>query len=321
MTMNGLVYVGKIIEVKEIPNANKIEAVTAVCGSGGKWSGVVQKNQFVVGDLCEVYLQDSLLPQIPKFSFMEKHKYRIKMSRFLGVPSEALIMPLTIDGYVGYDITDLVGVIKYEKPMPAYIGGDIMGNFPSFIPKTDEPNFQRVPEMIQALQGQKYYATIKMDGSSGTMFNHDGRFGVCSRNYELKQTNNNAFWRIALKYEGLLPSGYAVQFEVAGPGIQGNPIGLKEVQMFAFNVYDIVDHKYLDFQMFRKFCYEYDIPMVPVISWGLRFDLNDDGLRNYAEQKYSNGKPAEGIVIRPLIEQRINGDRLSFKVINLQYRD
>ena len=159
--MNGLVYIGKIIEVKEIPGANKIEAVTAVCGSGGKWSGVVQKNQFVIGDLCEVYLQDSLLPQIPKFSFMEKHKYRIKMSRFLGVPSEALIMPLTIDGHVGYDITDLVGVTKYEKPMPAYIGGDILGNFPSFVPKTDEPNFQRVPEMVQA-QEQEYYATIKM---------------------------------------------------------------------------------------------------------------------------------------------------------------
>jgi hypothetical protein len=175
--------------------------------------------------------------------------------------------------------------------------------------------------MIQVLQGQKYYATIKMDGSSGTMYKYRNHFGVCNRTVELKSTNN-LFWKSSERYINIIPDGYAVQFELVGPGVvEHNPTGLKEVQMFAFNVYDIVDHKYLDFQMFREFCYEYDIPMVPVISWGLRFDLNDEGLRNYAEQKYSNGKPAEGIVIRPLIEQRINGDRLSFKVINLQYKD
>lgn len=320
--MNGLVYIGKIIEVKEIPGANKIEAVTAVCGAGGKWSGVVQKNQFVLGDLCEVYLQDSLLPKTPEFSFMERHGWRIKMSRFLGVPSEALIMPLTIDGYVGFDITDLVGVTKYEKPMPAYIGGDVLGNFPSFIPKTDEPNFQRVPEMVLALQGEKFYATIKMDGSSGTMYNHNEHFGVCSRNLELKQTNNNAFWRVASRYKDTLPSGFAVQFEVVGPGIQGNPVGLKEVSMFAFNVYDIPNHEYFSFPNFRKFCYKHDIPMVPVISWDSRLNLNDDGLRNYAEQTYDNSKSAEGIVVRPMFEQRMpSGDRLSFKVINLLYKN
>ena len=72
--------------------------------------------------------------------------------------------------------------------------------------------------------------------------------------------------------------------------------------------------------MFRKFCYAYDIPMVPVISWGLRFDLNDEGLRNYAEQTYGNGKPAEGIVIRPLVEQRINGDSYRLRSLTCNTR-
>jgi len=40
-----------------------------------------------------------------------------------------------------------------------------------------------------------------------------------------------------------------------------------------------------------------------------------------AEGNYKAGKVREGLVFRPMKEQIINGERLSFKVINLMFKD
>jgi len=240
------------------------------------------------------------------------------MKRFKGVPSEVLIMPATIIGDVGDNITDLVGCEKYEKPVPTQLGGIALGYFPTFIPKTDEPNFQSVPEMVGALRGKKFYSTLKIDGSSGTFYKKDGHFGVCSRNLELKEDKKNSFWKIAKKYnlKNKLIDGYAIQGEVAGPGIQKNSAGLKEVDFFIFNVYSINERRYMDFEEMTE-CWT-----VPVIEFGNFFHFKtDEDLRKYAERKYSNGKNAEGVVFRPMKEQFVNNERLSFKVINLLYKD
>ena len=54
----GLVYVGKIVLLEDIPNAHFIKSATVVCGKGGKWRGVVRKSDFSKGDKCLVYLPD-----------------------------------------------------------------------------------------------------------------------------------------------------------------------------------------------------------------------------------------------------------------------
>jgi RNA ligase (TIGR02306 family) len=270
---------------------------------------------------------------------MEKHGYRVRMAKFRGMPSEALIMPQTIDGQVGDDVTEQAGVAKYEKPIPTCLAGEVYGDFPRFIPKTDEPNFQSVPEMVEAIKGLLYYATVKIDGSSGTAYRYDGHFGVCSRNWELKETDGNAFWRCMTEPWRNIPEGYAVQFEVAGPGIQGNPMGLKQILPFCFQVWNIREKRYLNFHEWQAACLQWGIPTVPVLFWGSSWsmDFSDDALRSYAEGTYPNGQQREGIVFRPIIERwmpAITGlndhcsvgissvnRRLSFKVINLLYRE
>ena len=333
------VYIGTIRDVIPIPGADKIEAVSAVCGAGGRWCGVVQKGQFKVHDPCQVYLQDSLLPKAPEFAFMERYGYRVRMAKFRGMPSEALIFPQTLDGSVGDDVTEQAGVTKYEKPIPTCLSGEVYGNFPSFIPKTDEPNFQSVPEMVDALKGKPYYATVKIDGSSGTAYRLvDGHFGVCSRNWELRETEGNAFWRCMTEPWRNIPSGYAVQFEVAGPGIQGNAMGLKAIQPFAFQVWDMQGKRYLNYCEFQSFIIGYGLPSVDVCATGDAWECDsDEALRMCAEGVYANGKPREGIVLRPQFEtwmpaiaglndhcsvgiSSINR-RLSFKVLNLLYRE
>src|SRR5574337_337127 len=225
----GLVYIGKIIDLQPIPGADFIISATVVCGEGGKWKGIVKKSDFCKGDLCTVYLPDSIIPESEQMQFMAKSNWRVKMQRFKGAPSEVLIMPGHWIFPVGTDVTENFGVVKYHKPVPAHLQGLAKGYFPDFIPKTDEPNYQRSPELVEYLIGKPYYITEKMDGSSTTAYRWKGNFGVCSRNLELKRDEKNGYWKIALKYglQQKLPEGIALQCETCGPGVQRNPSGLK----------------------------------------------------------------------------------------------
>jgi RNA ligase (TIGR02306 family) len=319
---NNLAYVGKVTAVDPIPGAEPIESLEVACGSGGKWRGTAVKGQFAVGDLCEVYLQDALLPQIERFAFMEKHNWRVRMMRLRGAPSECLIMPLTVLPDVGTSIDELIGVTKYTKVLPPHIGGDIKGPLPWFVPKTDEVHFQKVPHLVEALHGEPWYATIKYDGSSGTAYWYEGELHCCSRNYELKDTPNSAIWQLARKYNlagKLRNTAIAIQFEIVGPSIQGNPLRLKEVDMRVFDAY-LFNGGYSNFTVLCTVSRELEIPMVRVCADGNDFDLSEKDLRDLAESaRYDNDKPAEGIVVRS--KYAMANERISFKVINLKYKD
>lgn len=319
----GLVYIGKVLKIEDIPGADFIERLDVVCGKGGKWSGCAQKGQFQVGDLCQVYLQDSLLPQTDEFAFMEKHKYRVRMMRLRGVPSECLIMPQTLIGQVGDDVTSLAGVERYVKPLPLGMGGEMVGAFPSFIPKTDEPNFQAVPELVEALWEQPFYATVKADGTSTTAYRLDDHFGVCSRNWEMRESDTNVQWHVANTYRlrDLLPDGIAVQWETVGPRIQNNPMGLKEPDGLLFDVWYIREHRYGTPTELAAIASLLQMDTVSILDCGKTFGMDDEQLRKYAEGRYPNGRQREGVVIRSMVERRVNGDRLSFKVLNLNYKD
>jgi RNA ligase (TIGR02306 family) len=330
MSERKVAYIGKIIDIQPIKGADFIVSATVVCGEGGKWIGTVRKNEFKVDDMVEVYLQDALLPKTEEFEFMEQHKYRVTMRRFKKVPSECLIMPMSLNmtkyGLIGTSIDDVKDIIKYEKPIPACLSGVAKGNFPThLISKTDEPNFQTAGRLVHALKGQKYYATVKADGSSGTIYKHDNHFGCCSRNLELKEDTNPVVWRLARKYdlERIFPNDMAIQFEMVGPGIQGNRMKLDKIDMRIFNVYSIKERKYFDAAFFIDFCKVFSLPTVEIIKWDEIFDFEDnEALRKFAEGKYTGTKEQrEGVVFRPMIETKVGHQRLSFKVINLLYKD
>ena len=292
--MTGLVYVGKIISIEQIEGADFIVAATVVCGEGGKWRGIVQKDQFEVNDKCLVYLPDAIIPPNNDMKFMEKHKWRVKMCRFKGVPSEVLIMPYSGSENIGFDITSWTGVTKYFKPVPAHLQGLAKGHFPSFIPKTDEPNYQRHPEEVQKLIGQQYYVSEKADGSSTTVYKWKGEFGVCSRNLELVEDEKNGYWMMANKYNlrDKLPEGIAIQFETCGPGIQSNPMGLTEISAFAFGAYNIAERRHLNIDEFYGLCGDLRMSSCRIIeTFGITgCDFSEAVIENYKGHTYPNGK-------------------------------
>ncbi len=311
--------IGKIAELYPIPDADNIVLAEVVCGRNGKWKGIVSKNEISEGAMVEVYLPDAVLPVCDRFAFMDRYDYRVRIAKLRKCPSECLIMPITVDGEIGDDIAAKMGVTKYEKPLPLSMQGENAGNFPAFIPKTDEPNFQVVPHLVEALRGQLWFFTEKVDGTSCTVYKWQGHFGICSRNWEKKNTEGNLYWRIARQYnlELMIPEGIAVQCEIVGPGVQKNTLGLKAIEAHAFNVWDIENRRYLPFDYYGS---AFSLPTVTLLDRSLKpFDLSDDALRQLAEGVYPSGKQREGIVIRPQKEMQILGERVSFKVLNPLY--
>ena len=315
-----LAVIGRIYYTTPIPGADKIHSATVTCGSAGIWTGVVSK-ELQSGSPVMVFLQDAVLPaNDPRWAFMERHQWRVKMARFKGAPSECVILPWEDVGQPGDDWTQALGITKHTKPIPASLAGDIAGAFHSFIPKTDEPNFQAVPELVSRMASEPWYATEKADGTSCTVWNDEVGMHVCSRNWELKEFSasgaGNVYWRAARQY-GLecLPPGYALQFEIVGPGIQGNPMGIASLAIRVFSLYDITQRKYAPLSALRALATKMHLPMAQIIVERGLTGLDSDELRNLANITYPNGKPGEGIVIRAI------DSSWSFKVINLEYRE
>lgn len=263
-------------------------------------------------------MPDAQVPPNDEMKFLESSHWRVRMRRFKGAPSEVIIMPLKNCVHnIGDDFTEYLGVTKYYKPIPAQLNGDAIGDFPSFIPKTDEPNYQRSEDLINELVGKPYYITEKADGSSTTAYKNLGIFGLCSRNLELKRNPDNGYWKVALKYnlEEKLPDGIAIQWETCGPGIQSNPMGLKEIEGFIFSGYNIYQHKYLEYHELCELSKSLGFPMVQILEHDDSF--HKEGIELLGEGLYSNGKQREGVVVRSLFNHGYKP--ISFKVINLRF--
>lgn len=316
-----LAVIGRVTETRPIEGADRIQQAFVSCGDEGRWSGVVGKD-INAGDSVVVFLQDAVLQPGPRWSFMEKHKWRVRMARFKGVPSECVIVPAAEDEATleeGADLTEVLQVVKHEKPVPVAIAGDVRGSFPSFIPKTDEENFQRVRNLEELMTGWDWVASVKYDGTSCTVWNDGEGMHVCSRNLELKEFTEsgkgNVYWQAARKY-GLerIPMGFALQFEVCGPGIQGNPLGLDEIAIAAFTLHHICRSERCHFGLFVSLCMKLDIPIANIVGGGHGY-ITPERIREITDAaRYPNGEQAEGVVIRSI------NSNWSFKSISLNYR-
>ncbi len=294
------------------------------------WEVVVKKGEFKEGDLCVYCEIDSLLPDQPAFAFLKPHKMRIRTIRLRGQISQGICFPLTvlpakIELVEGKEVTEVLGVKKYEPPMPANLAGVAKGPFPSWIPKTDETRVQILQDRLNAFQGESCFITEKLDGSSATYYRRDGEFGVCSRNLELLPDPKNSLWKFAEDKQlaeklATLDRDIALQGEIIGEGIQGNKYGIRGQTVYFFNAFDIDKYQYLNFGEFQDLLSTLGLASVPVLEKNYQLSNNISELVHLSIGK-SVLKPVrrEGLVIRPLNEQRDMEGRISFKVINPEF--
>ena len=289
MSDRKLATIRAISQLKPIKGADLIE-VAVIDG----WEVVIKKGEFNVGDLCVYFEIDSWIPT-ELAPFLSKGKEprvyrgvkgeRLKTIKLKGQISQGLVLPIGILGmdYVGdelnYNVTELLNILKWEPEIPAQLAGKLEGNFPSYIPKTDQERIQNYIRNMPLAVNQ-WEVTEKLDGSSMTVYRArdiakmDGghRMGVCSRNYELKlEDTSNAFVSTTLKLQlfdklHAYNLNVALQGELIGPGIQKNPYELSELEYYVYDIFDIDKQRYYLPAERQSLCESLNLKHVPVFA-------------------------------------------------------
>jgi len=324
--MRKLASIQRIVNINIIENADNIE-IAQVLG----WQLVVKKNEFQVGDLCVYCEIDSVMPERDEFEFLRPRNFRIKTIKLRGKISQGIAFPLSIlpngDYHEGEDVTELLGVRKYEPPVILKMGGDVKGAFPGFLIKTDQTRIQSVPGVLERNRGSRFFVTEKLDGTSGTFYLNNGEFGVCSRNLEMKDSEKNLYWTVARGYDLInkllsLKQNIAIQGEIVGPKIQKNRYQLSRHQLFVFDIFDIDKYRYFSYGEFLELVNVLELEAVPVLEedWVLLSTI-DEMVEFASRESVLNLKiKNEGIVVKS-IEEDVDEElgRLSFKVVNPEY--
>jgi RNA ligase (TIGR02306 family) len=284
MLINGeraMAYVVKIDDVQPIEGADRIDLYKV-----GGWTLVGKKGEMNKGDLACYIEIDSWVPHtiapfltqdghFPKV-YNEVEGQRLKTKRMKGIYSQGLLLSIHYLNDIvdlipyeplreGTDLTNILGIQKWELPISAELRGVVKGDFPSFIPKTDQERVQNLTRVLPNYYGESFEITEKLHGTSSTFYlnNIDDEivFGVCSRNRELKEAETNTYWKVAResnieiilrKFQIISGKFYALQGEIVGEGINGNMYNLKGQHFKLFDIYDITEQRYLT--PYERFC-------------------------------------------------------------------
>ncbi len=348
--MRKLASIQRVAEIRPIEGADAIEHFRI-----NGWWVVDKKDAHKVGDLVVYLSLDSWVPhELAPFlsKGQEPREYngvkgeRLRTIRLRGQVSQGLLLKpdqlvfavevksitpkyvLSTMGWdeEGADLTEALGIQKWEAPIPAQLQGQAAGMFPSWGRKTDQERCQNIWDEIQQHidKETKFEVTIKLDGSSASYgLSPEGEYVACSRNLSLKtDQEDNTFVNIGRKYEletklKNLGRPLMISGELCGPGIQKNQEGLKDHQLFVFDIYDPLTMSYLPsserFQIVNKLGLQH----VPVIhQWIALRELGIqslDDLLNFAEGSSLNSNQREGVVFKA-----VDGS-FSFKAISNQW--
>ena len=328
----------KIDALRPIPGADAIE-----CAIVGGWTCVVKKGEYVAGDLavyCEIdsWIPYEVAPFLSKGNF--PHVYnevkgeRLRTVKLRGQLSQGLLLPLKelyglLQGlnnhFEGQDVSENLGIVKYEAPIPASLAGEVKGMFPSRIPKTDQERIQNLSVELEEWKAVKltWEVTEKLDGSSMTVYMIDGEVGVCSRNLDLKPNTDNSLWATAYRNEidvKLIQSlsNLAIQGELVGNGIQGNMYKMRDQEFYVYDIYDIDAGRYFTPAERVAYCKAWDIKHVPVFK--SNFMLTTETVADLLQM--AEGKSVMGTIAGPEREglvYKCNERQVSFKTVSNKF--
>lgn len=337
MTERVMARVVRIDAVEKHPNADSLD----ICTVGG-WRVVTKLGEYNAGDLAvfaevDAFIPHELAPYLSKGKepreFNGIKGERLRTVRLRGELSQGLLLPFneTLADYardfdddgqpfwigpedffqVGEDVADVLGIQKWEAPVPAQLAGVMRGNFPVGVPRTDAERVQNLGAELQQWISDdiQFEVTTKLDGSSMTVTNINQDVQVCSRNLSLKlDQEGNSFVDLA-KSLGLIEklAAYdreiAIQGELIGPGIQRNQEQLTAHDFYVFEVYDVKAGKYLDSAARQQLCEAFSLKHVPILHESISLkELSiasiDDALK-FAEGPSLNPKAnREGVVFK-----------------------
>ena len=177
-----LATVEVIHDIFDIPGADLIQGAKIL-----GWECVIVRDSHKIGEKIVYCSIDSFLPIKPEYEFLRTSSYRnhsvlgegfkIRTIKLKKQISQGLVMPLpeefkTME--VGTDLTEILGIQKWEQPLDKCLGGFAKGNFPQWVRRTDLERCISEETKILSEDGIKSIKEICEQKYSGRVlsFNH-----------------------------------------------------------------------------------------------------------------------------------------------------
>lgn len=314
------------------PNADRIELAQV-----GDYQSIVRKGQFKTGELGAYIPEASIVPEaiLEELGLQGKlagsQTNRVKAVRLRGVLSQGIIYPAHESWVRGQDVTDLLGITKYEPPVPVSMSGELYSAGFDRCMRYDIENIKRYPGTIAP--GERVIFTEKLHGTwcqlgviPQALAGEEGRLVVTSKGLGSKglafkpgspANLHNLYLRVArhLGIEQRLGERDEAVFvlgEVFGSGVQdlGYGASTRQDESLGFRVFDVYEGlaghgRYLDHDELEAFCTKYELERVPILYEGpfsreVLLEMTDGPETVSGEGAHMR----EGLVVRPVVERR-----------------
>ena len=150
------------VTIEKHPDADRLELACI-----GDYYSIVLKGQFQTGDICAYIPEASVVPAslIAKMGLEGKlagpaHN-RVKAIKLRGILSQGLVYPMP-DHPQGMDVADILGITKWEPPIPTNMSGQVEHRLGHTL-KFPVENIKKYPEMFQ--EGEDVIITEKIHGT------------------------------------------------------------------------------------------------------------------------------------------------------------
>jgi len=335
------VPIKRIRSIDPHPNADLLE-IAAVDG----YSSIVKRGEYQAGDLAAYLPEGSVLPDwlLQHMGFWKDGKgtlagsegNTVKAIKLRGVLSQGILFPaknnfINVNGanfpvVEGQDVSELLGVTKYEPPIPVAMSGEVFSVDTNLTLSFDVENFKSYPDVFQ--DGEEVVFTEKIHGTCTvvallpTKHAHPEAFGVNNnilifskglgskglvfKNNEVNQ--NNLYVRSTRSVVDSLNLMRAdtplfVLGETYGKGVQD----LDYDTALDFNVFAVVEgyrgsQRFLDWDEVYAFAQLLCVDTVPVLYRG---PFSKEVMLEHTRGKTTLGEKhvREGIVIVPAVER------------------
>lgn len=340
------------IQIEKHPGADRLELVKV-----GDYSSIVTTGTFKTGDLV-AYIPEA--SEVPVWLQKElgvdgklagpKHN-RVKAIRLRGVLSQGLVYPARDYWNEGDDVTEELGITKYEPPVPAALMGEVFSAGSQITINYDIENYKREPDSLPV--GTEVVFTEKLHGTFACFGVVPDRLqtvdsghlvvsskGLSARGLAMKDNEvnkSNLYVKTAKSINILEKVRKVFDVEKVGPVFVLGEIfggGVQDLNYdissgtYQFRVFDIYvgtpgRGKYNDDIELSENCDKLGLARVPVLFRG---PFSKDVM-----EKYTNGMETisgknrhirEGIVMRPRLEMiafNLPGNRLQLKSVSADY--
>jgi len=286
------------------------------------WEVCMRSDEWTDGQLAVYVPPDYVVPDIELFAWLKKSGSsswnRIRTRKFRQRYSHGILVPAPEGLNEGDNAMEILGIERYEPPLPLSAGGDNERGPAGFYPKYDVENYQRYKATLVA--GEEVVITEKIHGANARYVWAEDRIWCGSRINWKAEDEKNLWWQGLKQNEWIYHwckrnPGKVLYGEVFGQ-VQNLKYGAGPSQIF-FRVFDILDKdRWMSYDEVRELLSMME--MVPLLYRGpfdeekaIELALGDSLLADHMR---------EGVVVKPVVErQDPELGRVLLKIVSPRY--